>query len=73
MKNRYACKFSKVCKATSVTHTKRIYRNLLRKETSFVCYTSSVLRKSRHIKQFFVFFVSYVDFCAGLKMCNTRN
>jgi len=32
-----------VCKATSVTHTKRIYRNLLRKETSFVCYTSSVL------------------------------
>ena len=28
----------KVCKATSVTHTKRIYRNLLRKETSFVCY-----------------------------------
>ena len=43
--------FSKVCKATSVTHTKRIYRNLLRKETSFVCYTSSVLRKSRHMKQ----------------------
>ena len=35
--------FSKVCKATSVTHTKRIYRNLLRKETSFVCYASSVL------------------------------
>ena len=33
----------KVCKATSVTHTKRIYRHLLRKETSFVCYTSSVL------------------------------
>jgi len=26
-----------------VTHTKRIYRNLLRKETSFVYYTSSVL------------------------------
>jgi len=26
-----------------VTHTKRIDRNLLRKETSFVCYTSSVL------------------------------
>jgi len=24
-----------------VTHTKRIDRNLLRKETSFVCYTSS--------------------------------
>jgi len=40
-----------VCKATSVTHTKRIYRNLLRKETSFVCYSSSVLRKSRHMKQ----------------------
>ena len=40
-----------VCKATIVTHTKRIYRNLLRKETSFVCYTSSVLRKSRHMKQ----------------------
>ena len=35
--------FSNVCKATSVTHTKRIYRDLLRKETSFVCYTSSVL------------------------------
>jgi len=28
--------FTNVCKATSVTHTKRIYRNLLRKETSFV-------------------------------------
>jgi len=26
-----------------VTHTKRIYRNLLRKETSFVYHTSSVL------------------------------
>jgi len=25
-----------ICKATTVTHTKRIYRNLLRKETSFV-------------------------------------
>ena len=35
----------------TVTHTKRIDRNLLRKETSFVCYTSSVLRKSRHMKQ----------------------
>ena len=35
--------FRNVCKATSVTHTKRICRNLLRKETSFVCYTSSVL------------------------------
>ena len=34
-----------------MTHTKRIYRNLLRKETSFVCYTSSVLRKSWHMKQ----------------------
>jgi len=31
---------SNVCKATAVTHTKRIDRNLLRKETSFVCYTS---------------------------------
>jgi len=41
----------KLCKATTVTHTKRIYRNLLRKETSFVYYTSSVLRKSRHMKQ----------------------
>ena len=39
------------CKATAVTHTKRIDRNLLRKETSFVYYTSSVLRKSRHMKQ----------------------
>jgi len=26
-----------------MTTTKRINRNLLRKETSFVCYTSSVL------------------------------
>ena len=43
--------FSNICKATTVTHTKRIYRNLLRKETSFVYYTSSVLRKSRHMKQ----------------------
>jgi len=42
---------SNICKATTVTHTKRIYRNLLRKETSFVYYTSSVLRKSRHMKQ----------------------
>jgi len=40
-----------ICKATTVTHTKRIDRNLLRKETSFVCYTSSVLHKSRHMKQ----------------------
>jgi len=32
-----------ICKATAVTHTKRIDRNLLRKETSFVCYTSSVI------------------------------
>ena len=30
--------FSNICKATTVTHTKRIYRNLLRKETSFVGY-----------------------------------
>ena len=43
--------FNNICKATTVTHTKRIYRNLLRKETSFVYYTSSVLRKSRHMKQ----------------------
>ena len=43
--------FSNRCKAIAVTHTKRIDRNLLRKETSFVCYTSSVLRKSRHMKQ----------------------
>ena len=42
---------SNICKATKVTHTKRIYRNLLCKETSFVYYTSSVLRKSRHMKQ----------------------
>ena len=27
--------FSNICKATTVTHTKRIDRNLLRKETSF--------------------------------------
>jgi len=40
-----------ICKATTVTHTKRIDRNLLRKETSFVCYISSALRKSRHMKQ----------------------
>ena len=40
-----------ICKATTVTHTKRIDRNLLCKETSFVCYTSSVLRKSRHMKK----------------------
>jgi len=42
---------SNICKATTVTHTKRIDRNLLRKETSFVCCTSSVLRKSRRMKQ----------------------
>jgi len=44
-------RISNICKATTVTHTKRIYRNLLRKETSFVYFTSSVLRKSRHMKQ----------------------
>ena len=44
-------RFGYICKATTVTHTKRIDRNLLRKETSFVCCTSSVLRKSRHMKQ----------------------
>ena len=32
---------SNFCKATAVAHTKRIDRNLLRKETSFVCYPSS--------------------------------
>jgi len=42
---------SSICKGTTVTHTKRIDRNLLRKESSFVCCTSSVLRKSPHIKQ----------------------
>jgi len=36
------------CKATVVTHTKQINRNLLRKETSFVCYTSSVLCNTRN-------------------------
>jgi len=34
-----------------VTHTKRINRDLLRAKTSFVCYTFSVPRKSRHMKQ----------------------
>ena len=33
--------FSNICKATAVTHTKLSDRNLLRKETSFGCYTSS--------------------------------
>jgi len=33
--------FSNICKDTTVTHTTRIDRNLLRKEISFVCYTSS--------------------------------
>jgi len=36
---------------TAVTHTKRVNRSLLRnKETSFVCYTSSVLRKKSTIE-----------------------
>jgi len=43
--------FSNYCKATAVTHIKWINRHLLGKETSFVCYTSSLLRKSRHMKQ----------------------
>jgi len=43
--------FWSICKATAVTHTMRIDRNLLRKETSCMCYASSVLRKSRHMKQ----------------------
>jgi len=51
LQTRYLIGISNICKATTVTHTKRIYRNLLRKETSFVYYTSSVLRKSRHMKQ----------------------
>jgi len=34
-----------------MTNTKQIKCNLLCKETSFVCYTSSVLRKSWHMKQ----------------------
>jgi len=34
-----------------MTNTKRINNSLLRKETSFVCYTSSVLRTSRQMKQ----------------------
>jgi len=34
---------SNICKATTLTRTKRIDRNLLRKKTSLVCYTSSVL------------------------------
>jgi len=42
---------SEIIVVTAVTSTKRINRNLLRKETSFVCYTSSVLCKSRHMKQ----------------------
>jgi len=43
--------YSNNCKTTAGTHTKRIDRNLLCKETSFMCYTSSVLLKSRHMKQ----------------------
>jgi len=43
--------FSNIWKASAVTHTNRIDRNLLREETSFVCNTSSALRKSRHMKQ----------------------
>ena len=43
--------FSRVCGATSVTRTRRICRNLLRREAGFVCYTSSVLRGGRHVKQ----------------------
>ena len=39
---------SNICKATTVTHTKRINRNLLHKETSFVFYRSFVLRKSQN-------------------------
>jgi len=36
---------------TTVTHTKRIDPIYCVKETSFVCNTSPVLRKSRHMKQ----------------------
>jgi len=43
--------FSYNSKVTAVTNTKRINRNLLRKESSFVCFTSSVMRKSWHMKQ----------------------
>jgi len=39
------------CNATAVTLTKRMDCNLLRKETSFVYYTSSVLRKNLHMKK----------------------
>jgi len=48
---------SNICKATAVTHTKRIDRNLLRKETSCVCYTSSVLR----LRVLHIFIFSQVD------------
>jgi len=34
-----------------VTNNKRINRDLWRKDTSFVCCASSVLRTSRHMKQ----------------------
>jgi len=44
-------KVSIFCKATAVIHTKRNDHNLLRKETSFMCYTSAVLRKSWHMKK----------------------
>ena len=46
-----SCKYSNICKATTVTHTKRICRGLLHKGTSFVCCTSSVLRRGRRVKQ----------------------
>jgi len=40
-----------ISQVTEVSNNKRINRNLLRKETSFVCYTSAVVRKSRHMKE----------------------
>ena len=50
--------FSNICKATTVTHTKRIYRNLLRKETSFVYYTGRRFLKqpAEKLKAVFVAF-----------------
>jgi len=43
--------FSNNSLVTAVTHTKRINRNLLgRNETSFVCYTSTFLRKKSTIE-----------------------
>ena len=43
--------FDNICKATTVTRTKRIDRSLLRREAGFACCTSSVLRRGRRVKQ----------------------